>query len=85
MFKVSNDPIFEEKVTDIVGHYLDPPDRGVVLCADEKSLIKALDRTHPGGAAEEGPRGTMTHAYKRHVTTTLIAALDVKSGTAIGD
>ncbi len=85
-FKVSNDPMFEEKVTDIVGLYLDPPERAVVLCVDEKSQIQALDRTHqPGLPLKKGRAATMTHDYKRHGTTTLFAALDVKSGMVIGD
>ena len=93
-FKVSNDPKFEEKVTDIVGLYLDPPDRAVVLCVDEKSQIQALDRTQPGLPLKKGRAATscwkhassvMTHDYKRHGTTTLFAALDVKSGKVIGD
>ena len=77
-FKVSNDPLFEEKVTDIVGLYLDPPERAVVLCVDEKSQIQALDRTQPGLPIKKGRAATMTHDYKRHGTTTLFAALDVK-------
>ena len=84
-FKVSNDPMFEEKVTEIVGLYLDPPDRAVVLCVDEKSQIQALDRTQPGLPLKKGRAATMTHDYKRHGTTTLFAALDVKSGKVIGD
>jgi len=84
-FKVSNDPKFEEKVTEIVGLYLDPPDRAVVLCVDEKSQIQALDRTQPGLPLKKGRAATMTHDYKRHGTTTLFAALDVKSGQVIGD
>jgi len=84
-FKVSNDPLFEEKVTDIVGLYLDPPDRAVVLCVDEKSQIQALDRTQPGLPLKKGRAATMTHDYKRHGTTTLFAALDVKTGKVIGD
>jgi transposase len=84
-FKVSNDPLFEEKVTDIVGFYLDPPERAVVLCVDEKSQIQALDRTQPGLPLKKGRAATMTHDYKRHGTTTLFAALDVKSGMVIGD
>ena len=84
-FKVSNDPLFEEKVTDIVGLYLDPPERAVVLCVDEKSQIQALDRTQPGLPLKKGRAQTMTHDYKRHGTTTLFAALDVKSGLVIGD
>ncbi|OYW42257.1 MAG: IS630 family transposase [Rhodobacterales bacterium 12-64-8] len=84
-FKVSNDPMFEAKVTEIVGLYLDPPDRAVVLCVDEKSQIQALDRTQPGLPLKKGRAATMTHDYKRHGTTTLFAALDVKSGMVIGD
>ena len=84
-FKVSNDPMFEEKVTDIVGLYLDPPERAVVLCIDEKSQIQALDRTQPGLPLKKGRAATMTHDYKRHGTTTLVAALDVKSGMVIGE
>mgnify|MGYP002628090245 FL=1 len=75
-FKISNDPMVEEKVTDIVGLYLDPPDRAVVLCVDEKSQIQALDRTQPGLPLKKGRAATMTHDYKRHGTTTLFAALD---------
>src|SRR6056297_2032675 len=84
-FKVSNDPMFEAKVTEIVGLYLDPPDRAVVLCVDEESQIQALDRTQPGLPLKKGRAATVTHDYKRHGTTTLFAALDVKSGTVIGD
>ena len=84
-FKVSNDPMFEEKVTEIVGLYLDPPERAVVLCVDEKSQIQALDRTQPGLPLKKGRAATMTHDYKRHGTTTLFAALDVKSGMVIGE
>ncbi len=84
-FKVSNDPLFEEKVTEIVGLYLDPPDRAVVLCVDEKSQIQALDRTQPGLPLKKGRAATLTHDYKRHGTTTLFAALDVKSGMVIGE
>jgi transposase len=84
-FKVSNDPLFEEKVTEIVGLYLNPPERAVVLCVDEKSQIQALDRTQPGLPLKKGRAATMTHDDKRHGTTTLFAALDVKSGLVIGD
>ena len=84
-FKVSNVPLFEDRVTDIVGLYLDPPDRAVVLCVDEKSQIQALDRTQPGLPLKKGRAATMTHDYKRHSTTTLFAALDVKSGLVTGD
>lgn len=84
-FKVSNDPMFEAKVTEIVGLYLDPPERAVVLCVDEKSQIQALDRTQPGLPLKKGRAATMTHDYKRNGTTTLFAALDVKSGMVIGE
>ena len=84
-FKVSNDPHFEEKVTDVVGLYLNPPDRALVLCVDEKSQIQALDRTQPGLPLKKGRAATMTHDYKRYGTTTLFAALDVKSGLVIGE
>ena len=84
-FKVSNDPQFEEKVTDVVGLYMNPPDRALVLCVDEKSQIQALDRTQPGLPMKKGRAATMTHDYKRHGTTTLFAALDVKSGIVIGE
>jgi transposase len=84
-FKISNDPHFEEKVTDVVGLYMNPPDRALVLCVDEKSQIQALDRTQPGLPLKKGRAATMTHDYKRHGTTTLFAALDVKSGLVIGE
>ena len=84
-FKISNDPQFEEKVTDVVGLYMNPPDRALVLCVDEKSQIQALDRTQPGLPLKKGRAATMTHDYKRHGTTTLFAALDVKSGLVIGE
>src|SRR5712675_3487478 len=84
-FKLSNDPQFEEKVTDVVGLYMNPPDRALVLCVDEKSQIQALDRTQPGLPLKKGRAATMTHDYKRHGTTTLFAALDVKSGLVIGE
>ncbi len=83
-FKLSNDPNFAEKVRDIVGLYLDPPDKALVLCVDEKSQIQALDRTQPGLPLKKGRTGTMTHDYKRHGTTTLFAALDVATGKVIG-
>ena len=82
-FKVSNDPMFEEKVTEIVGLYLDPPDRAVVLCVDEMSQIQALDPTQPGLPLKKGRAATMTHDYKRHGTTTLFAALNTLDGTVI--
>jgi len=84
-FKVSNDPMFEENVTEIVGLYLDPPDRAVVLCVDEKSQIQTLDRTQPGLPLKKGRAAAMTHDDTRHGTTTHFAALDVKSGLVIGD
>ena len=83
-FKISNDPWFEEKVTDVVGLYLNPPDRALVLCVDEKSQFQALDRTQPGLPLKKGRAATMTHDYKRHGTTTLFAALDAKTGAVIG-
>ena len=84
-FKLSNDKRFVEKVHDVVGLYLDPPDKALVLSVDEKSQIQALDRTQPGLPMKKGRAGTMTHDYKRHGTTTLFAALDVKSGLVIGE
>jgi transposase len=84
-FKVSNDPHFEEKVANVVGLYMRPPDKAIVLCVDEKSQIQALDRTQPGLPMKKGRAQTMTHDYKRHGTTTLFAALDVKSGIVIGE
>ena len=83
-FKVSNDPLFEEKLVDVVGLYLDPPDKAVVLCMDEKSSVQALDRTQPSLPMVPGRAQTMTHDYKRHGTTTLFAALDVLTGQVIG-
>jgi transposase len=83
-FKLSNDKHFVEKVQDIVGLYLDPPDKALVFSVDEKSQIQALDRTQPGLPMKKGKAGTMTHDYKRHGTTTLFAALDVATGKVIG-
>ena len=83
-FKLSNDPRFEEKLVDVVGLYLDPPDRAIVLCMDEKSSVQALDRTQASLPMVKGRAATMTHDYKRHGTTTLFAALDVLTGTVIG-
>jgi len=83
-FKLSRDKRFVEKLTDVVGLYLDPPDKALVLCVDEKSQIQALDRTQPGLPMKKGRCGTMTHDYKRHGTTTLFAALNVLDGTVIG-
>ena len=83
-FKVSNDPRFAEKVEDVIGLYLNPPDKALVLSVDEKSQIQALDRTQPGLPMKKGRAGTMTHDYKRNGTTTLFAALNVLDGTVIG-
>jgi transposase len=84
-FKLSRDPKFVQKLTDVIGLYLNPPDKAVVLCVDEKSQIQALDRTQPGLPLKKGRCGTMTHDYKRHGTTTLFAALDLLQGKVIGD
>lgn len=83
-FKLSNDPRFEEKLVDVVGLYLNPPDNAVVLCMDKKSSVQALDRTQPSLPMKKGRAGTMTHDYKRHGTTTLFAALNVLTGAVIG-
>ncbi|MGH9062986.1 MAG: IS630 family transposase [Acidimicrobiales bacterium] len=83
-FKLSNDKRFEEKLIDVVGLYLNPPEKAVVLCMDEKSQIQALDRTQPTLPMKKGRAGTMTHDYKRNGTTTLFAALNVLTGTVIG-
>jgi len=82
-FKLSNDPQFVEKVIDVVGLYLNPPEHALVLCADEKSQIQALDRTQPGLPIKKGRCGTITHDYKRNGTTTLFAALNVADGRVI--
>ncbi len=84
-FKLSRDPQFLEKLQDVVGLYLNPPDRALVLCVDEKSQIQALDRTQPGLPMKPGRCGTFTHDYKRHGTTTLFAALNILDGKVIGD
>ena len=84
-FKLSRDPRFTEKLTDVVGLYLDPPDKAIVLCVDEKSQIQALDRTQPSLPMKRGRAGTFTHDYKRNGTTTLFAALDLLDGTVIGE
>jgi len=84
-FKVSNDPHFEEKVTDIVGLYMNPPEHALALCVDEKSQIQALDRTQPGLPLKKGRAATTIHDYKRNGVTTLYAAMDAKSGVVIGD
>ena len=83
-FKLSRDPRFLEKLTDVVGLYLNPPQQAMVICVDEKSQIQALDRTQPGLPLKKGRCGTMTHDYKRHGTTTLFAALEVLEGRVIG-
>jgi transposase len=83
-FKLSNDPLFVEKLRDVVGLYVDPPAHAIVLSIDEKSQIQALDRTQPGLPMKKGRLGTMTHDYKRNGTTTLFAALNVLDGTVIG-
>ena len=75
----------QEKVVDVVGLYMNPPDKAMVLCVDEKSQIQALDRTQPGLQMKKGRAATMTHDYKRHGTTTLFAVLDVKTGIVIGE
>ena len=79
-FKLSRDAKFLEKLTDVVGLYLNPPQQAIVLCVDEKSQIQALDRTQPGLPLKKGRCGTMTHDYKRNGTTTLFAALEVLRG-----
>ena len=83
-FKLSSDPLFVDKVRNIVGLYLDPPERALVLCIDEKSQIQALDRTQPMLPMRPGQAERRTHDYKRYGTTTLFAALDVAAGTVIG-
>lgn len=84
-FKVSNDPQFEEKLCDVVGLYLNPPDNAVVFCIDEKTSIQALDRTQPGLPFKKGRCGTVTHDYKRNGTSTLFAALEVATGSVTGE
>jgi len=84
-FKLSNDPLFTEKLTDVVGLYLNPPEKALVLCVDEKSQIQALDRTQPGLPMKKGRAGTMTHDYKRNGTTTLFAALNTLDGSVVGE
>ena len=83
-FKVSRDPKFVEKLQDIVGLYMSPPDHAIVLCCDEKSQVQALDHTQPGLPMKKGRAQTMTHDYKRNGTTTLFAALNVLDGQIIG-
>lgn len=82
-FKLSRDPRFEDKLLDVVGLYLNPPERALVLSCDEKSQIQALNRTQPGLPMKAGRCGTVTHDYKRHGTTTLFAALNTLDGTVI--
>ncbi len=84
-FKLSKDKQFVEKLTDVIGLYMNPPDKALILCVDEKSQIQALDRTQPGLPLKKGRCGTMTHDYKRNGTTTLFAALNVLDGTVIGE
>ena len=84
-FKLSRDRQFVEKLTDVVGLYVNPPDKALVVCVDEKTQIQALDRTQPGLPMKKGHSGTMTHDYKRHGTTTLFAALNMLDGKVIGD
>src|SRR5215212_1679794 len=79
-FKISNDPLFEEKLVDVVGLYLDPPAKAVVFCFDEKTQVQALDRTQPSLPMVRGRAGTMTHDYKRTGTTDLFAALNIATG-----
>lgn len=83
-FKVSRDPQFVEKLEDIVGLYMSPPEHALVLCCDEKSQVQALDRTQPGLPLKKGRAQTMTHDYKRNGTTTLFAALNILNGRVIG-
>jgi hypothetical protein len=84
-FKLSKDPLFVERVRDIVGLYMSPPDRALVLCVDDKSQIQALDRSQPMFPMRPGQVEPRTHDYVRHGTTTLFAALDVKTGRVIGE
>src|ERR1700684_1466218 len=82
-FKLSRDPKYLEKMTDVVGLYLNPPQQAIILCVDEKSQIQALDRTQPGLPIKKGRCGTMTHDYKRNGTATLFAAMNTLDGTVI--
>jgi len=84
-FKLSRDAKFLEKLTDVVGLYLNPPDKAILLCVDEKAQIQALDRTQPGLPLKKGRCGTMTHDYKRNGTTTLFAALELLQGRVVGE
>ena len=82
-FKLSRDPLFEDKLLDILGLYMNPPEYALVLRSDEKSQIQALNRTQPGLPMKRGYAGTVTHDYKRHGTTTLFAALNTPDGSVI--
>jgi transposase len=84
-FKVSNDPHFEEKLVDVVGLYMNPPERAVVFSFDEKTQVQALDRTQPSLPMKPGRGGTMTHDYKRHGTTDLFAAMNIATGEVLYD
>src|SRR5487761_221521 len=84
-FKISNDPHFEEKLVDVVGLYLDPPERAIVFSFDEKTQVQALDRTQPSLPMKPGRGGTMTHDYKRHGTTDLFAAMNITTGEVVYD
>ena len=84
-FKLSRDKQFVEKLRDVVGLYLNPPEHALVLSVDEKSQIQALDRSQPGLPLKRGRAGTMTHDFKRHGTTTLFAAFNVLDGKVIGE
>ncbi len=84
-FKVSNDPEFEEKLVDVVGLYMDPPERAVVFSFDEKTQVQALDRTQPSLPMKAGRGGTMTHDYKRHGTVDLFAAMNMATGEVLYD
>ena len=84
-FKISKDPQFEEKLRDVIGLYMNPPEKAVVFCVDERSSIQALDRSQPGLPMKKGRCGTMTHDYKRHGTSTLFAALNAATGEVIGE
>jgi len=84
-FKLSKDPLFVEKVRDIVGLYMSPPDKALVLCVDEKSQIQALDRSQPLLPMRPGQAERRSHDYRRHGTTSLFAALDVKTGEVVGE
>ena len=84
-FKISTDPAFEDKLTDVVGVYLNPPEQAVVLCLDEKSQVQALDRTQPSLPMKPGRAGTMTHDYRRNGTIDLFAAMNVATGEVLTD